>query len=147
MRAINFPDWQDVLECDMALQESDRNSYKITIRWFLSYCRRVRRPASKEQAYAFMEEACERKQPTDWVAKRWKDGINWFFSHAPKEAVDGADQRSGQECPRSDLAGGREQVKKLAGAEEANPASGNARAASGEQAHFEEADREICVPG
>jgi len=124
MRAIKFPDWQDVLECDAALPASDRNSYKITIRWFLSYCRRVRRPANKEQAYAFMEEACERKQPGDWVLGKWKDGINWFFIHAPKEAAeDATDERSGQEWPRSVSAG------------------------AGAGGDSEMADPEICVPG
>lgn len=97
MRAIYFPDWQDVLECDSELTESERSSHLIAIRWFLSYCRRVRLPANKEQAYAFMEEACEQKQPSDWVVARWKEAINWFFRHAPKEDVVEA-----VEEPRSD---------------------------------------------
>lgn len=88
MRAIHFPNWQSVLECDAALSEKERGAYRITIRWFLSYCRKVQRPANKEQAFAFIDEASEQKQPTDWVLERWKEAINWFFRHAPKEGVD-----------------------------------------------------------
>ena len=39
MRAVNFQDWLDVLEVDSELEASDRESYLITIRWFLGYCR------------------------------------------------------------------------------------------------------------
>jgi len=84
MRVVNFPDWLSVLETDPALKESDRRSYLITIRWFLSYCRRHRQRADFDSAYGFIGEVSLSKQPSDWVLGRWKEAVNWFFRSAPK---------------------------------------------------------------
>ena len=68
----------------MKLPESSRVAYGITIRWFLSHCKRAGRPADIEQARAFVEQARAEKAPSDWVLQRWKDAVNWFFREAPK---------------------------------------------------------------
>ncbi len=69
----------------MKLSESERTAFKITIRWFLSHCKRNGVGADIEQARAFVVNAQAEKQPKDWVLQRWKEAINWFFRNAPKE--------------------------------------------------------------
>ena len=97
MRAVSFTQWRDVLEEDPELSPVLRNSYGITIRWFLGHCKRTHRPADFEQARSFIEEAQAQKQPSDWVLRRWKDAVNWFFRNAPK---DGDLRNEGGDCRR-----------------------------------------------
>ncbi len=98
MKVVHFPDWEPILDQDAGLSAGDRESYKITIRWFLGYCKRAGKPACFEQARAFVGTMTQQKEPNDWVLQRWKDGINWFFRCAPKawgvsaDGHDGADQ-------------------------------------------------------
>jgi len=84
MRAVNFPDWLDVLEVDSELEASDRESYLITIRWFLGYCKRRGCAATVQEARAFVDEMGARKRPKPWVEARWKAALNWFFLTAKR---------------------------------------------------------------
>jgi hypothetical protein len=42
-RRFSFPDWPEVL-AHAALSPAHRESYAITLRWYLSFCRRGRVP-------------------------------------------------------------------------------------------------------
>ena len=109
---------------DPALREADRRSYSITIRWFLSYCRRQRRPADFACARRFMAEAEARKQPSGWVLGRWKDAINWFFRHAPREV---APEGRGGEIPEKTDRTGDGDERAGAGGAPRGPEGGPAR--------------------
>lgn len=69
---------------DAALDESERKSYKITIRWFLGYCRRTHRAADFDCARDFIVEVEAERRPGKWALEQWKEGIRWFFRNGPK---------------------------------------------------------------
>lgn len=96
MATVNFPNWSSVLLADTSLSEQDRISFKITIRWFLSFCKKQGAGVDCDQAKAFVAEATEQKSPNDWVLQRWKDAINWFFRSARKQVKGVSDSRECQ---------------------------------------------------
>jgi hypothetical protein len=89
MSTVNFPGWLSALNSDSKLNDQERTSYKITIRWFLGFCKRGGARADFEQAFAFIDFATEEKQANEWVIERWKEAIRWFFRAAKRAgAVD-----------------------------------------------------------
>lgn len=86
MGAVNFPNWADVLDRDGGLNQSEQVSYRITIRWFLSFCKRAGCAADFQQAHAFIDFARSEKQTNDWVVERWREAIRWFFRTASKHS-------------------------------------------------------------
>lgn len=92
MSAVNFPGWLSDLSSDSKLSDQERTSYKITIRWFLGFCKRRGVQADFEQAFAFIDFATEEKGANEWVIERWKEAIRWFFRAAKRAgAVDVVD--------------------------------------------------------
>jgi len=81
MREIRFTDWEEVLQ-GSRLPERQKQSWSITIRWFLSFCRRGRAPVHVQSARDFIEWAIREKQPEPWKLERWKEAIRWFFRQA-----------------------------------------------------------------
>ena len=84
MRAVNFQEWPIVLEEDNHLSEGERQSFTITIRWYLRFCKQSGCRADFESARTFIAMAKEEKRPGGWVLERWKEAIRWFFRAAPK---------------------------------------------------------------
>ena len=70
MKGIDFPDWRQVL-AEVKLREKQRNSFQITIGWFLSFCRRGRGEITHQSARDFIEWAVEEKQPHSWQVEQW----------------------------------------------------------------------------
>ena len=87
MQMIVFKNWESVLAAS-GMSARRKQSYLITIRWYLGYLCRGREAATVASARAFFAWAKQEKQPPDWLAERWKDALRWFFSSAPmrKEA-------------------------------------------------------------
>jgi hypothetical protein len=84
MQEINFPDWKEVL----AGQEMPRRlkqSFEITIRWYLSYCRRGRGAVHFESARDFIDCVAREKKPQEWQLEQWKEAIRWFFREGKKQ--------------------------------------------------------------
>jgi integron integrase len=71
------------------LPESFRRSTQITIRWYLSFCRRARVEASVQSARDFIEWAAREKHPEPWQLEDWKEGIRWFFRAAKDQGAPG----------------------------------------------------------
>jgi hypothetical protein len=86
MREIRFHQWEEVLQ-HSSLPESQKQSWTITIRWFLSFCRRGRAGITAQSARDFIEWAQREKQPEAWKVERWKEAIRWFFKSAPRPAA------------------------------------------------------------
>lgn len=82
MASVNFPDWSVVLKSDASLSAQERDSFKITIRWFLGFCKRRGAAADFEQACAFIDWAQREKRASDYVVERWREPIRWFFRTA-----------------------------------------------------------------
>lgn len=91
MKEINFPNWPEALE-QSGLPDRQRKSYRITIGWFLSFCRRGRSPVTHPAARDFIDWARAQKNPQPWQLEGWKEAIRWFF-------------RAGQRCPAKGEAG------------------------------------------
>jgi len=77
MRALHFPGWLDALERDASLDASERKAYTITIRWYLSDCKRRSQAATVDSAKDFIADVSARKHPPKQALKQWKDAINW----------------------------------------------------------------------
>lgn len=60
---------------DSSLGPKEREGFKITIRWYLSWCARNSVGCSVGSARDFIEWAEEEKQPTEWMLKRWNASI------------------------------------------------------------------------
>ena len=53
MRRIEFPEWQEVLG-QAKFADQVRRSFEITIRWYLSFCRRARVDVTAQSARDFI---------------------------------------------------------------------------------------------
>lgn len=86
MKTVQFANWNEVLE-SAALPDAAKKSYRITIRWYLSYCHQQHCPACFDSARAFMAAAMQQKSGMDdWVYERWREGIRWFFRNGQQVA-------------------------------------------------------------
>jgi len=77
-KLIHFPRWSEVLSTS-ALSPSDRRAYKISIRWYLSWCGHRSVGCSAESAREFVEWAQREKNAKEWTVARWKEALRWFF--------------------------------------------------------------------
>jgi len=66
-----------------ALHPNLKNSFLITIRWYLSYLAERRSPATVESARQFITFVAQEKAPAPWLLERWKSALQWFFINAP----------------------------------------------------------------
>ena len=73
MRRIEFPDWADVLG-QAELSARAKHSFEITIRWYLSFCRRARAEVTVQSARDFIAWAVEEKRPQPWQIEEWQCG-------------------------------------------------------------------------
>ena len=78
MRRIEFPDWGAVL-WQSELSPRAKHSFEITVRWYLSFCRRARAEVTVQSARHFIAWAVEEKHPQPWQIEEWKEAIRWFF--------------------------------------------------------------------
>lgn len=70
---------------ESGLESRQRKSFEITIRWYLSFCKRSRVRATKRTAREFIEMAREEKGATEAVLESWREGIRWFFREGRAE--------------------------------------------------------------
>jgi len=74
MKGIYFPNWDAVL-ARTELPERLKRTFGITIRWYLSFCRRSRAGVNHDSARGFIEWAQDQKQPETWQVEQWKEAI------------------------------------------------------------------------
>ena len=82
MKIIIFPNWSNAL-ASSGLHPAKIKSHQIAIRWYLSFLKASREPATVESARRFIDTAVEERRPEAWMVERWKEGIRWFFVNAP----------------------------------------------------------------
>jgi hypothetical protein len=92
MEEIDSPEWQEVL-AQAEMPARLKQSFEITIRWYLSFCRCGRGRVGFESARDFIEWAAREKQPQDWNLEQWKEGIRWFFRTAKERSKRGREMR------------------------------------------------------
>jgi integron integrase len=92
MGNVDFRDWERVLsESDVSPQL--QSSIVITIRWYLSFCRRSRVEVCTQSARDFVDWAEREKSASAWQVGQWKEALNWFFRSAGGA---GGSNRAGQ---------------------------------------------------
>jgi hypothetical protein len=96
MKVVQFPDWPEVL-ARAGLSDRCKRSFEITIRWYLSFCRRARVEVTVQSARDFMDAATQEKQPQAWQLEDWKEGLRWFFRTAKERATAAALPQDGTE--------------------------------------------------
>jgi len=68
---------------DARLPEKVRQSFDITIRWYLAWCRRERVGASPASRERFEREILGQRDVSDWIRGSWAKALDWFFDNAP----------------------------------------------------------------
>lgn len=82
MITVSFPNWSDALAA-ADLPDKVRQQHRIIIQWFLGYLKREQAAATQVSARQFVAHLMETRQPKDWQAEQWREGLNWFFREAP----------------------------------------------------------------
>jgi hypothetical protein len=77
-KTIHFPRWAEVLSSS-ELDSKTSKAYKISIRWYLSWCAQRSVGCSVESAREFVEWAQREKNAKQWAVDRWQDALRWFF--------------------------------------------------------------------
>ena len=75
---IHFPRWLEVLDASNLSSEL-RESFKVTLRWYLAWCSRQSLACSVESARNFIEWAEAEKKPSLWMTEGWQEAIRRFF--------------------------------------------------------------------
>ena len=86
MKAFDFSHWPERL-AQAPMPERNKDSFAITIRWFLSFCRRGRSEVSHQSARDFIAWAGSEKKAQPWQIEEWKEAIRWFFREAKAVAA------------------------------------------------------------
>jgi integron integrase len=84
MKYVTFPRWAEILQSADLLDEL-RESYKVTLRWYLSWCRERQQRCSVTSARAFVDWAVLEKKPVESTVHRWREALNWFFRMAKEQ--------------------------------------------------------------
>jgi integron integrase len=82
MAMVVFKNWREVL-AGAELEERRRQSYEITIRWYLGYLGRRGEGVTEETAEAFLEGEARERARSEWALKQWREALKWFFAAAP----------------------------------------------------------------
>ena len=85
-KLLHFPRWAEILE-NGDLPEAVKKSYKITLCWYLGWCRKCAVGCSVDSARAFVEWARKEKNANDWRVGQWKEAIRWFFVQGKRQAL------------------------------------------------------------
>ena len=67
-------------------------SYRVTLRWYLGWCHRRSVGCSAQSARDFIAWAQAEKHANDWMVKRWREAIRWFFVTAKTQALGNVEQ-------------------------------------------------------
>lgn len=92
MRILHFPRWAEILEQTAELSEAERKGYRVTLRWYLGWCRKRSKGCSIESARSFVEWAREEKSASNWMVERWREAIRWFFRSGEMKTVRDGDE-------------------------------------------------------
>lgn len=79
---VDFRQWEKVLEEDAAVPPHLKKQFGITVRWYLSYCRKEGLRASFASAKLFFIHVDHERNPEDWQREQWRNALRWFFRSA-----------------------------------------------------------------
>jgi integron integrase len=123
-KIIHFPRWAEVLSSsDLDSQTCER--YKITIRWYLSWCGRRSVGCSVDSAREFIDWARREKDAKEWTVDRWKEALRWFFVTAKAQRrgeVSDAGDTGDEDAATLSMEGGSHSESRSVGQREAHHA-------------------------
>ena len=100
---IFFHDWEPVLQ-RAAIPAHRKESWAITIRWYLSWAKRARVPIDFDSARDFMAQVEIDKHPSTHRLEQWKEALRWFFREGKRRQQAPNEQAGAQSegaAPRS----------------------------------------------
>ncbi|TVR49168.1 MAG: integron integrase [Puniceicoccaceae bacterium] len=80
---LSFPRWAEALAAS-SLPLRERQSYAITLRWYLSFCKRSGLRVNKASARGFLDQAIRKHGKDEFKVESWRNALRWFFRTAPK---------------------------------------------------------------
>ncbi len=83
---LSFPEWCEALLAS-DLSQPRKASFKITIRWYLGWCKRKHVRASVDSIQTFLETIREERKPSSSIFKKWRMALVWFYKEANKGPV------------------------------------------------------------
>jgi len=89
MEEVHFSDWAQWLE-RAELPDRQRQSWAITVRWYLGFCQRGRGGVNHQTARDFIAWAQQAKSPEPWQLESWREALRWFFRTAKASQATGA---------------------------------------------------------
>ena len=95
---IIFMDWAVVLG-QVGLDADKQEAWKITIRWFLSWCKQGGHVVSLSSARDFYRVQVSAKSPSEAVRLQWSDALRWFTENGCDEAREGDTRQPGYREP------------------------------------------------
>jgi len=88
MKVVHFPRWLEILSIS-DFDDKTIENYKVTIRWYLGWCRKSGLGCTVSSAQNFVDWARREKAANDWMIERWKEAIRWFFVNAKAQLEGG----------------------------------------------------------
>ena len=85
MKEIRFVGWAEALD-RMGLPERQKRSWEITLRWYLSFCRRSRAGVTVQSARDFIVWVQAEKRAQEWQVEGWKGNIEHPMSNTLTQA-------------------------------------------------------------
>jgi integron integrase len=114
-RPVDFRQWGNVLEEDATVPPHLKRQFGITIRWYLSYCRKEGLRASFASAKLFFIHVDHERNPQDWQKEQWRNALRWFFRSAKVAGAVLETVSSGVSAAQGGSAGSREGIGAGAG--------------------------------
>ena len=104
MRILHFPRWAENLEQESEIPERERHGFRVTLRWYLSWCREQAKGCTVESAREFVKWAATEKNASDWMIEKWREAIRWFFRNGEMKTIAVGRDQSQRRFPRRDPA-------------------------------------------
>jgi hypothetical protein len=98
-KLLHFPRWAEILK-NSDLPEAFKKSYKITLCWYLGWCRKCAVGCSVDSARAFVTWAQKEKEADDWVVEQWKQAVQWYFVEGKKQGEPTGSSKTMKVLPR-----------------------------------------------
>lgn len=106
---ISFGRWAEVLAAS-DLRNDLKESYGITIRWYLSGCKRSGERASVESIRCFLDTLKRERRPSEADYQRWRQALLWFYREGQKAVLE---EDTVESLPQPDEEWERELMERL----------------------------------
>lgn len=100
-RNLWFPDWPRELQ-ESEFSEVTKESYAVTLRWYMSFCKRSRAGINKQSANDFIEMVRREKPVSETTLELYREAIRWFFRNAKRQPRDASEKSAANSPPAAE---------------------------------------------